>query len=429
MKSQSKFFKVNVIAIAIAILGVLFAMHGAADPAAGISALLLANGAGAVEYGQLKAAMEKALNAISGKVDSVDSFLAEIKERVREVEQRQAHRGVLGTFAGGDPGLEIADEVIRSPAIEAFKKGMSPKVEMQISRKLLNAAITSNPGEQNQPLVAPDRSRGPVALVQRRLTIRQLFEQVPTNGNLIEFPRETSFTNNAGVQGAGSSPSGEYEGQTKGESALAFELANVRVPTIAHWIPASRQILDDAPLLGRYVNGRLTYGLKLNEEDQFLNGDGSAGNVNGLINQATAFNGGATNQTALDTLAKAAAQLAASDYLISGYVLNPSDWMDILLLKDTEGRYIFGNPAAMIEPRLWGVPVVATNTMSAGSFLALDAPSAGYVADREDVIIRVSDSHGDFFVRNLVAILCEERSTIVVERPTAIITGALSYAG
>ena len=57
------------------------------------------------------------------------------------------------------------------------------------------------------------------------------------------------------------------------------------VITIAHWIPASRQVLDDAPMLQSYINVRMTYGLKLEEEDELLNGDGSqtSGQINQLI--------------------------------------------------------------------------------------------------------------------------------------------------
>ncbi len=77
----------------------------------------------------------------------------------------------------------------------------------------------------------------------------------------------------------------------------------------------------------------------------------------------------------------------------------------------------------------WGLPVVVTNTCPRGEFVTLDAPRAGYIADREDAVIRVSESHGDFFVRNMVAILCEERLALVVEQGGAIIHGNLNYAG
>jgi hypothetical protein len=41
--------------------------------------------------------------------------------------------------------------------------------------------------------------------------------------------------------------------------------------------------------------------------------------------------------------------------------------------------------------------------------------------DREQAMISVSDSHADFFIRNLVAILCELRAAMGIIRPTAFV--------
>lgn len=73
--------------------------------------------------------------------------------------------------------------------------------------------------------------------------------------------------------------------------------------------------------------------------------------------------------------------------------------------------------------------MVVTPTMTSGQFLCLDAPRAGYIADREEANIRIAEQHSDFFVKNLVAIRCEERLTLVIEKSSAIIYGGLNYAG
>lgn len=61
------------------------------------------------------------------------------------------------------------------------------------------------------------------------------------------------------------------------------------VTTIAHWVLATRQILDDVPMLQSYVDGRLRYGLALVEENQLLNGSGTGTDLAGIYTQATAF--------------------------------------------------------------------------------------------------------------------------------------------
>ena len=60
--------------------------------------------------------------------------------------------------------------------------------------------------------------------------------------------------------------------------------------------------------------------------------------------------------------------------------------------------------------------------MSAGDFVAGSA-FAATVYDREEVTVRVAEQHADFFIKNMVAVLCEERLAFTVERPAAIVAG------
>lgn len=361
--------------------------------------------------------------------EEIADLKASLGARVLEIEQK-VFRGRILPNPGGDASSEsIAELLINSEAIAAFKNGHSTKVSVEIPPMMFKAAIMNSSGTA-QPLVAPDRQPGIVVAPQRRFTVRDILGSVPTSSNLVEFTRETVLTNNAGPQGAGSSPA-ETEGQPLLESGMNFELANTPVITVGTWIPASRQVLDDSASLSQHINSRLLYMLKLEEERELLGGTGTAGELSGLVTNATAFSGGATNQTALDTLAVSIAQLAASEYEPTGFILNPSDWFSskFLLAKDAQNRYLLGDPGAMREPRLWGLPVAVTNAMTRGKFMTLDAPRAGYIADREAATIRVSESHLDWFIRGMVAIVIEERLALVVEQAGALIYGDLSYAG
>ena len=58
--------------------------------------------------------------------------------------------------------------------------------------------------------------------------------------------------------------------------------------------------------------------------------------------------------------------------------------------------------------------------------MVLDAQRAGYIADREQATIRVSENVGDQFNRNLLTILCEERLALVIENPAALVYGVLA---
>jgi HK97 family phage major capsid protein len=255
----------------------------------------------------------------------------------------------------------------------------------------------------------------------RRLTIRDLLAQGRISSNSLEYVRENVFTNSAAPVA---------EGNLKPESNLTFTKETANVKTIAHWIQASRQVMDDAPMLESYVNNRLLFGLALVEEGQLLNGDGTGDNLTGLNKVATAYDAAlnVTGDTRADKIAHAIFQTSESEFEASGIILNPRDWHAIALLKDENGRYIFGGPAAFAAKVMWGLPVVATKAQALGTFTVGGFDLASQVWDRMDATVEVSREDRDNFVKNMLTILCEERLALAHYRPTAIITGPFATA-
>jgi HK97 family phage major capsid protein len=362
-----------------------------------------------------------------GKVgnDLADS-VKELRDRMQDLEQKGAHKPGNDASQAKSIGQLVAEsEEFKAVSGNKTARNMGP-----VTIGSFHKTNIVNATGQNQPLVDEQRLAGIIMPALRRLTIRNLLPQNRTGSNLIEFAKETLFTNNAGPQGGTTSPTVTGgEGEIKPESAITFELANTAVVTLAHFVPASRQVLSDAPMLQGYIDGRLRYGLMLEEEDELLNGDGTAGQLSGLVANATAFSGGATNQTALDTLLKAFLQISLQNMEASGVVLHPTDWANIMMLKDTTGRYLFSDPQSMVAPRVWGKDVIATASQTQGQFLAGAFTLAAEIFDREDSTVRVAEQHADFFVRNMVAILAEERLALAIYRSAAIVKGAISYAG
>lgn len=347
--------------------------------------------------------------------------VVEIKARMLEIEQAIVKGPDTSAKAAKTPGeLFTASDEYKS--VGNAKKVNTGWVDVGSFHK---TAIINATG-QNQPLVMADRIAGIITPANRRLTIRNLIPSYRTNSNLVEFAKENVFTNSAGPQF--SSP-GDVENVTKPESGITFTLGTAAVVTIAHWIPASRQVLADANGLADYINNRLMYGLKLEEETEILTGAGSDGELSGLNTNATAYNRGASNDTKIDTLLKAMLQVALSDYTSSGFVLNPIDWTDIRLLKDTTGRYLFSDPQSAGIGQMWGLPVVETNSQTSGTFLTGAFDLAMGIFDREDASIRVADQHASYFVQNMVAILCEERLALALFRSAAIVKGSLPALG
>ena len=220
---------------------------------------------------------------------------------------------------------------------------------------------------------------------------------------------------------------------TKPQSEIQFDIVTSSVTTIAHWVLATRQILDDVPMLQSYIDGRLRYGLAYAEELQLLNGGGTGTDLNGIYTQATAFASplaaaNADLDTKVDVLRLAMAQAEDAEFPATGIVLNRIDWAEIQLTKTTDNAYLFANPQADTQPRMWGLPVVPTPAMTAGNFLVGAFRLGAQIFDRMDARVEISTEDSDNFRKNLVTILAEERLALAVYRPEAFVKGGFAAA-
>jgi HK97 family phage major capsid protein len=254
--------------------------------------------------------------------------------------------------------------------------------------------------------------------VGRELTIRDLLSTGTTNQNAIEYVIEGTWVNNAAIV-ADATASGDGSG-AKPESDIAFTAASTTVKTIAHWVPVTRSTLADQGQIRMYIDQFLRYGVEEELEDQILNGSGAGNNFTGILNTS------GTQTQAYDTSLLITTRRARTKVRLAGratptaYVLHPNDWEDLDLTMDGENRFYFGGPSVIGQPRLWGLPVVESEGMTEGVAVVADWRRA-VLLDREQLQIFMSDSHSDFFVRNLVALLGEIRAAFFVIRPSAFV--------
>ena len=350
--------------------------------------------------------------------------------RLLLIEQKMDMQTKLGKSDEEDVPRNWGKSVVESDGFKALQKGAPRTGPIPVGGFFTKTALINATG-QNQPLVPAYRVPGIITPGLRRLTVRDLMPNLPISSNSVEYVKETSFTNNAAPQYS----AGAYENVTKAESAMAFSLTPMPVSTVAHWIPVSRQLLDDAPAIQGYVNSRLMYGLKLKEEDELLNGSGIQGHLSGLVTNATTFDTTVVNtstDTYIDVLRRAITQVQLSEFEADGIVLHPRDWEAIELTKETgtgisSGMYVYANPRVQSGPQLWGLPVVVTQSMTQSQFLVGAFQIAATVWDRMDATVEISREHSDYFVRNMAAILCEERLAQTVYRTTSIVYGGFPF--
>ncbi len=372
----------------------------------------------AASAGRMSEETKKALDDHIAKTSGLIDRMLEVEREVKGggLRAKLEVAKSLGHQFGESEAFKALVGGSQSRARFEVKGGLGPL--MTKVDPILNAAAAVG-----APLVPEFRVPGIISPEQRRFTIRDLLPVGQTNSNLIYFAKENVFTDNAGPQY--SSPA--TEGETKPQSSLTFTSDTTPVVTLAHFFLVSKQVLEDAPMLASYINTRGLYALKLEEEDELLNGDGTAGKLKGLLHSdnCTAYDRGASGDTIIDTIRKMITQCALSEFSADAIVLNPEDWETIELLKDEQGRYIFANPQGVAGPVLWGRRVVVTQSIAAGTALVGAFGLAAQIWDREQAAIELSREDGENFRKNLVTLLFEERLALSVYRKSALIKASV----
>jgi len=351
--------------------------------------------------------------AQKGVIDELMTKQNEARAELDELIQKMARRHSEEKASPNTPGYSF----IESDQYKAFKeKGERLRAgeSLRVDVKSISS-LTASGGV----LIAPDRLPGVLPLPQRPATVRDLLAPGRTSSNLIQYYRELVFTNSAAPVA---------EGTQKPESDLTFEQKDAKVIKLAHWIKATTEILDDAPAMQSMIDERLRYGLSYVEDVQLLMGSGTGQNLAGIYTTATAYAAPITisGATDIDILRLAFLQGELALLPADAAILHPSNWAKIELLKDTQGRYIIGNPQGTLAPTLWGRRIVTTLAMTQGKFLAGNFRQSAQIFDREDANVVVSTENGTDFVENKVTIMAEERLALVDWRPQARVKGDLT---
>lgn len=374
--------------------------------------------------GNLKAMHEKALGEIAtlGKVsadtktaiDTMGIQQREFADRLLQLEQKST--------AVDDQGKTVetvGSTVIKSADYEGFvKSGAKGRMSIEVKNTVTNAIANT----------FSERRPGIVEGAFRVFTIEDLLTTIPTSANAIDWIRENVFTNAAAETA---------EGAAKPQSSITFAPGTMPVSTIAHWIKITRQLAMDNAALAAYINRRMIYGVNLRTENQIVAGNGTAPNLSGFTNAGnfTAHGYTAASLTALglanngfDLIGKMMGDAALADYPADAVLLNTADWWTLRLAKDSQGRYLLGEPAANVPPTLFGQPVVASNAMPTGKVWVGSLSQAATLHNREGVRVDMSESDENNFQLNLITIRAERRAALTVEKPAAARYGDLKPA-
>jgi HK97 family phage major capsid protein len=352
------------------------------------------------------------------KADEALTGLNALKATMAEVEQKMARGGDMPEAA-----KSLGEQFTDSDEFKAFAaNGFVERSKANLRLKATLTTATSNAAGSIGDGVQATRLPGVVEIPQRRMTIRDLVSPGRMDGNTLEYVIQVGDPSAGAAMVA--------EGGVKPEVDTQLDLRTTSAKVIAANMKASRQALDDVSFLRSMIDQRLVYKLAYREEVQMLSGDGTGQNLHGIIPQATAFSAAftPTASSPIDRVRLAILQVALAEYPASGVVLHPTDWAQIELTKDGENRYIIGNPSGTVAPSLWGLPVVATQAITANNFLVGAFRLGAQVFDRWDARVETGYVNDDF-TRNLVTILAEQRLAMAVYRPAAFVTGLVVPGG
>ncbi|MGA1753690.1 MAG: phage major capsid protein [Pontimonas sp.] len=376
------------------------------------------------------------IKEIKSLIDGMEAMRDVERWESEPAQESVASAAAAGAAYQGRSAKTLGELFVESPEFKALNQGRnganmpSPFVLAKsiadvtgMSVKDIYSALPSGtPGSfgsiQRDPIVVPP---------MRTRRVRDLFPVRTTTAAVIEYFRMTGFTNNASTvaeRNGGNSAFG-----AKPQSGFTFAGAQAPVRTLAHWEAAHRNVLADEPQLRSIIDNELMYGLRLAEDDQILNGDGTGENLEGVLQttgiQTYDWSDGETlpvPDTKADALRRAATLSFLAYYEPTGIVMHPNDWEDIELTKDENGQYLVAVSVAMGgEPRIWRIPVVETPAIAEGTALIGAFGTGAQLYDREQASIRISEQHADFFVRNAIVILAEQRLALAVKRPEAFV--------
>jgi HK97 family phage major capsid protein len=395
--------------------------------------------------------------SIMAAVESAGSFTDAQRERLQAIEsvlpgvdadidllQRARERIVTApTVASGlepaalgftqlKPYRSIADQVLMNEAFASWmKNGVSRTGRMESPAVLVEGSLLSRPSAavitggsatSGGAFVIPDYTGRYDNRFQPRLRLRDLVTLGGTESDTVEYVRVTSVTSNAASVAEATSTDTASEVGLKPESAMAFEVVQPGVKTVAHWVPVTNNALADAKQLRTIIDQFLTSGVAWKMEAEMLSG-GGGDEFTGLDITANVQSQDfdtdvlTTTRRALGKV-EYGGSIAESENEANGFVFNPLDWVDIDLALTLAGSGTNNRQAATVSvPSLWGIPVVTSKGVSQGTGWVADWKQA-ILWDREQTIIRVGQPN-NFFLKNLNAVLAEARAAFGIVRPSA----------
>lgn len=364
-------------------------------------------------YGQaIESATGKADEALKGEIKNLtEKFNARIDE-MEVARKKQFEAAQPKSFKSA------LIESVKGGALEGMLKGQANGASFEIKADMTTAADFT--GE----VIAADRVAGIKFDPSRSLHMRSIIPVGSTSSDVVRFVKESAYSDGTATKA---------EGATLGQSDFNLSAIDANVQKIGTYFRISEEMLADTPALASFISVRASEKLLAVEDNQILNGNGTAPNLSGIITDAADFAEGSfadsiESANEFDVLVVALNQLALSEYQANYIVLNPSDFHKILLLKDTQNNYLKDQVYAGLQPSFMGVPVIVNTAIAAGTFLAGNFAQGSQLWTRDNLSVSFHREDGTNVRDGFVTVRVMERIALTNYLPNAFVNGSFATA-
>ena len=372
----------------------------------------------------------------SGSMDAVEKVRARKKEiedlfdEATELAELEGYRDDLGQMAGdieripeaprhpdparaGSQRLSLGDMVVKHEGFADYLENHTPNRVLELHnyglRELKATLFQTSAGWDPEDI----RTGKLVDEVTRPIQILDIIPAGQTSMSTVLYMEETTRTQSAAEAA---------EGAAYAEDAFVVAEQSSEVRKIASHIPATDEQLDDVPMVRGYLNQRLVFGLRQRLDNQVIQGDGTAPNLEGILNATGIQTQAKGTDPVPDAVYKALTKVRVTGRAFPSHVLmHQNDWQGIRLLRTADGIYIWGSPADAGVERIWGLPVVQSDVLSEGTGLVGDFPNFCVLAERRGVEVTLGYI-GDQFKEGKITIRADMRTAFVIYRAAAYCT-------
>lgn len=351
---------------------------------------------------------QKMVAELDGIVPQIEAFRRGEEYRKKE---RVGNRPDLG---GTEPQ---AKDLIS--AVQSVQGGLRKNMETEIKfdpRASVGVKATMTTAAGFTPAVRRDGVVVPLASI--RPALLDYMRVIPWDRDAYYFMRQTTRTNAAAPKN---------QGAAVDEATSVYTQISVALQKIGVFLPVTDEQLGDEQGIRAIVEDDLLLMVRQVLTTQVISGDGTAPNLRGLMNLSGVQTQAKGGDTVFDAIRKA---ITKSTIAASGsggratpnvLVLHPNDWQDIQLERDATGRYLMGDPGQAGMRTIWGLNVVEEESATENTGIVIDTNMVPLIL-RQQAEIAVSDSHSDYFTKNIQAIRCTMRAALASYRDASVVT-------